>query len=430
MKPRILPLAAAGAMVALCCVPQVARSQDPAPATSQASDSGSTYGHVFVDSTRNAWNAALAGNGRGVSFCAWTERTSHGASIRALFLDRGQRSGFVPIEASIPPAGAEDDRPTAVFLDDSTVLMAWQRREDRRHTLRARLLTRSGRSGPEWDVSDDEAGCMMPAAGRDRRGTTVIAWQDYRNGNPDVYARRFGADGRPLGPSTQLNDDSAAAMQGGPRVAADNVDGVLVCWPDNREDGAWKFYYQRSGVPGARNVLIDSAQRKAMTTLISGVVLSGDTALFVWKDYREGHSNIYRRIADLRGGRLSPALRVNDDAGERWQRLATVDADAEGRSIVCWEDYRSTEINQRGDIYLQPFDRGGVCHGGNVRVNDREDRIARKMPQLVMDDDGGYLVVWHQGEDGRFHLVGQWLRYPVVRDGGNFCLTCEAASEE
>ena len=405
-------------------------SVQPSDSSVQLPDSSVHFGHVRYDSTRNAWHASLAGSGHGRYFCAWTERRPSSARIRGAFLSRGQRSGFRAIDVGRPPAGAEDERPAVVFLTDSTVLVCWQRRDEGRHVLRACTVALSGACGEEADVSDAGGGCMMPAAGRSGDGGVLLAWQDYRNGNADVYARRFDAQGRPLGASFPVSDDSGTAMQGAPRIAADNRDRFLLFWPDNREDGAWKFYYRRIGAADERDVLIDSAQRKAMTTQISGVCLGSDSAMFAWKDYREGHSNIYIRRADLRSGMLSSARRINDDTGDRWQRLAVIDADARGGTVVCWEDYRNTEINQRGDIYLQAFAPDGSPLGGNMRVNDRDDRIARKMPQLVMDGDGEYLVVWHQGEDGRFHLAGQWLRYPERRSGANFCLTCDDTSKE
>jgi hypothetical protein len=71
------------------------------------------------------------------------------------------------------------------------------------------------------------------------------------------------------------------------------------------------------------------------------------------------------------------------------------------------------------------FARDGTRIGANLRVNDRDDRITRKRPAIAMDDDGWYLVIWHQGEEGAFNLAGQWFHYPSEREGENFCLTCE-----
>lgn len=399
--------------------------------TGAAQDSTDIYGHIRLDSTRNTWHATLAGNDAGLWFCAWSERTRDGAAIHGAFLTRGQRENILPIHISAysgsidNEALCEDERPAAVFLTDSTLLISWQQRSGSGNSVVARVLSVSGRMTQIFRVADDTAPGMMPSAGRSANGEAFIAWQDYRNGDVDIYVQRFDAAGRPIGKNERVNDDQSHAMQGQPHFAADNSYGPLILWPDNRVDGAWKFYYHRLAEPDAQNVLIDSAQRKAMTTLISGACLPGDSAVFVWKDYREGHSNIYRRRADLRQGAFSAAERINDDDGERWQRLAVIDGNGRGNTVLCWEDYRNTDINQRGDIYLQVFGRDGARLGQNVKVNDRDDRIARKMPSLVMAIDDWYLIIWHQGEEGAFHLAGQWMRYPVMREGMNFCLTCE-----
>ncbi len=390
---------------------------------STRNDDAAAAGHVQRDSTRNTWHATLTGNGAGLWFSAWQVRTSGGAAIEGAFLSGGQRSGLQTVRISDPQQGVEDARPATVFLDDSTVFVVWQRDSVGRNAIIGRVLRRDGTLGTVFPVSDGSAPGMMPAAGRGSAGDIVVAWQDYRNGDVDIYAQRFDSRVAALGENVRINDDASHALQGAPHIAADNGKRILLMWPDNRTDGAWKFYCQAFGT-AAENVLIDSAQRKAMTTLISGVWLNEDSALFTWKDYREDHSNIYYRRADLRDASFAPAVRINDDTGDRWQRLAVTDGDGRGHTVVCWEDYRNTEINQRGDIYLQVFARDGSPSGRNIKVNDRDDRIARKMPAISMDGAGGYLVIWHQGEEGFYNIMGQWFRYPDHRDGANFCLTC------
>ncbi|MDT8325593.1 MAG: hypothetical protein RRA94_15875, partial [Bacteroidota bacterium] len=215
-------------------------------------------------------------------------------------------------------------------------------------------------------------------------------------------------------------------LQGPPRVAADNGPRALVVWPDNRGDGLWKFYAALTdGTAPAVNLLVDSAQRKAMTTLAAALALPPDSALFAWKDYREGHSNIYLRSADLRAETLSTAQRLNDDSTDRWQRLVVLDGDGGERVVACWEDHRNTENNQKGDIYMQRLRRDGSRVGSNQKVNDRDDRIPRKMPKLAMLADGTLLVIWHQGNAGSFDLQGQWFAADGDRAGASFCITCD-----
>lgn len=388
-----------------------------------AQDDAPVWDHVHVDSTRDVWHVSADCNDGGLWAVVWSERTRKGATLHAAFLERGQRENIRSFPVTVPVADIEDARPSVNFLSDSTVLVAWQRREALSRRIYAVVLHRDGVAGGAFTLQQVQADGMMPVTGRCLRDGVLVAWQDYRNGNADVYARRVDIDGTPSGPDMLINDDGASAMQGAPRIAKDNRNGHLLLWPDNRSDREWKFYYQRIGGMRGENVLIDSAQRKAMTTIVSAVCVSEDTAHIFWKDYREGDSNIYRRIADLGSGTCSPAERINDDTGDRWQRLVVAAGDGKGNIVACWEDHRNTENNQRGDIYLQVFDRDGTPRGRNIVVNDRDDRIARKMPVIAMDAGGWYLLLWHQGEQGTFNIAGQWFQYPARRLSGNFLLT-------
>jgi len=379
---------------------------------------------VDADSLRDSWHAVLADDDAARVYCAWSQREAHRAVIRVALLSPGKEHTIRHI--TIPqPGNCEDVRPALACLGSGVLLVAWQRGCAGSRRIVSLLLDSLLQPLGEVTTVAGKMNPVMPSAGSNHRGEALLAWQDFRNGNFDVYARRYDREGTPMNRDLRVNNDDGAALQGPPRVARDNRDDFIVLWPDNREDGKWKFYAQRieDDLVGT-NMLVDSAQRKAMTTLASAVRLTQDSAVFAWKDYREDHSNIYRRRADVRIGECSPAERINDDSTARWQRLVVIDSDGRGNAVSCWEDYRNTEINQRGDIYLQPFARDGSFLGVNQKVNTRNDRIARKMPGITMLSDGSFLVIWHQGEVGAFNLYGQWYRYPAVRIGGNFCLTC------
>ncbi len=383
------------------------------------------FGHLQADSVRDAWHAVLADDDEGRILCVWSERCASETRILSAMLQPMQRRGFRIDTVSVADS-CEDVRPAAAFLGNERILVAWQQGCAGRQSIRGRLLDRAGRaSGPIFAVNKGAYNAMMPAAGRNSRGEAIVAWQDYRNGLPDIYAQRFDAEGRPVGDNVQINDDASRAMQGPPRIAADNGAQFLLLWPDNRGDGAWKFYTASlgDGQPST-NLLVDSAQRKAMTTLAAALALPPDSALFAWKDYREGHSNIYLRRANLRTGEFAAALRLNDDTTDRWQRLVVLDSDGQESVAACWEDHRNTENNQKGDIYLQWLRRDGSTAGKNRKVNTRSDRIPRKMPKLAMLHDGSLLVLWHQGNDGSFDLHGQWYRSSGEEAGASFCITC------
>lgn len=393
---------------------------------------------LIADSVRSAWHAALADDDSARVLCTWSLRSNAGAHIQGAMLRARQRDGLAVRSLTRPAPGCEDVHPAVTLLpgnggtagDGGLVLVAWQRgcvagALEGQHVYAARHDAELRPVDEELLLSD--AVGLAPAAGRRTTGDAVMLWQDYRNGGADIYAQRFDRTGDADAAAVMLNDDASRALQGPPRLAADCRDEFLALWPDNREDNMWKFVASEfDGTHAGDNLLVDSAQRKAMTMLVSAVALPGDSALFAWKDYREGHSNVYLRRADLRGGALSPAVRLNDDTTDRWQRQPVLDSDGGGNVVACWEDYRHSLRNQKGDIYMQVFARGGSRIGANRRVNDDTARVARKMPRIAMLRDGSYLVVWHQGNEGNFELYGQWFRYPAERIGRNFCISCSA----
>ena len=401
-------------------------------ATLPAQNDDSTHvGHLMADSVRNALHAVVADDGRATVVCAWSERFADGTRLRASVLSRLQRDHIQAVTV-YAGEGREVVRPTAAWLNDGRIMLFWQEGDGETQRVRGRVLDAAalrvgdtlGWEAP-FDVNDGTGQALMPSAGRSVDGEIVVAWQDYRNGDVDIYAQRYASDGTAVGANVMVNDDSSRAMQGPPRAAADNGASVVFIWSDNRGDGTWKFYtapVRRGSVE--KNRCVDDTWRKAMTTLPAAVGLSADSMMFAWKDYREGHSNIYFRRADLGTGGFSPAVRVNDDSTDRWQRLVVLDSDGGGHVIACWEDYRQTENNQQGDMYLQAYAPDGSPQGENVRVNLRDDRIPRKMPRIAMFPDGVFLVVWHQGDEGRYNLHARWLRWPGSGSGDSFCISC------
>ncbi len=382
--------------------------------------------HLQYDQIRNSYNATVNDDGRDRFAVAWSERDSKGGRIYSALLDRFQRVDPVVFAVSEPPTGCTDVRPSITHLSGDAWLIIWQRICSGRQWILGRVIE-NGNAKEEFTINDTTLSkyAATPFTRKNEEGEVLIVWQENRGSNTDVFAALFNRENGTM-EAQRVNDDEGKWMQGSPVLSSGGRENLLVFWTDNRVDGYWKLYSRLwNDGPVGMNVLVDSAQRKAMTIVPSCYMKSADTAVFTWKDYREGHSNIYSRTADIPCSDFSPARRINDDKGKRWQRLAVIDGDARGNYVICWEDYRNTEINQRGDTYLQPFLCSSAVEGKNVRVNDRSDRIARKIPQIAMNRRGDYLVLWHQGERGQFIIMGQWFQFPAERVGDNFCVSCE-----
>ena len=83
----------------------------------------------------------------------------------------------------------------------------------------------------------------------------LVAWQDRRNANWDIYAARVSSNGSVFDttgiPVCLVNGDQQT-----PRIAA-SPDGYLIAWTDSRDGGTSRIFAARSlswgsGVPGFR----------------------------------------------------------------------------------------------------------------------------------------------------------------------------------
>jgi len=68
-------------------------------------------------------------------------------------------------------------------------------------------------------------------------GEFLVTWTDSRNGDMDIYAQRFDAEGNHLGGNFRVNSDDGENIQTSPVVAADD-NNYYFAWVDNRGPGS------------------------------------------------------------------------------------------------------------------------------------------------------------------------------------------------
>ncbi len=100
-------------------------------------------------------------------------------------------------------------------------------------------------------VNDDVTGGSDqydPSIAMDDNGNFVIVWEDWRNGNGDIYYQRYNSSGEAEGVSTKVNDEVSMASQWfhssiSPSVAMDSSGNFIIVWEDGR-NGKSDIYYQ------------------------------------------------------------------------------------------------------------------------------------------------------------------------------------------
>ena len=78
---------------------------------------------------------------------------------------------------------------------------------------------------------------QYPCVLADGAGGAIVAWQDGRSGNEDVYAQRVSSEGAPQWTANGVALSTASGTQVLPASAPDGVGGAIVTWGDSRVSG-------------------------------------------------------------------------------------------------------------------------------------------------------------------------------------------------
>lgn len=364
---------------------------------------------------------------------AWSRRSTRMGVIECAVLQHGRTTASTVHRVTERRDGVVDVRPAITWADDSTLVLAWQRNQGPRSRILARFLTAEVKPlGDEITLGDTTVAAMSPDLRRDADGSVLVVWQQgSRWGAARIVRPVTGDPHQPgaavaspvsfeMAPAGGIPLPPSPILHGVPTLARGGTDASLLFGAENGL-GVWSFVArQLRPEGGVRELLVDSAQAKDMTIIGRAAMLDARHAVFVWKDYRRGNSDIFLRVRAGDDGRLSPALRVNRDTADRWQRLPDVDV-WRGGAVVCWEDYRNTDGNQRGDIYSRAFTRrelealarrglrAGDGRGQDLRISDGDARLKRKHPRIALAPDGRGLVVWYQESPTGLDVHGRWM---------------------
>lgn len=101
------------------------------------------------------------------------------------------------------------------------------------------------------EVCAEAAEQQSPRITPDGAGGAIIAWEDERGGNQDIYAQRVDSGGTPLWDADGMPVSTAAGSQCDQRLVSDGAGGTIITWEDER-GGDWDIYTQRVDSAGER----------------------------------------------------------------------------------------------------------------------------------------------------------------------------------
>jgi len=272
-------------------------------------------------------------------------------------------------------------------------------------TIRGQRFNRLGQpEGNEFVVSTFSSGNQIePDVAMDRFGNFVVTWSGV--GEVDeagVFARVFDPYGDPLGEQFRVNQERNY-IQDAPTVAMDaNGDFVVVWTTFGAPEGDRNLFARRFTFLGEPL----SNEFQVNTTMLHGqddsdVAMDHDgNFVVVWNSWSQdggGWSIIGRRF-NSSGVPLGGEFRVNQHATDN-QHLPQVAMDADGDFVVVWQSWLQ-DGSQYG-TYARRYDRAGTPVGGEFLVN-QTTAYGQRQAAVSMDDDGRFVVTWTSfGQDNQ-----------------------------
>jgi hypothetical protein len=249
----------------------------------------------------------------------------------------------------------------------------------------------------------------------DGSGGIIVAWEDERNGNWDIYAQRLDAAGDPVWALGGVPVCDHEANQYDFQMVSDEAGGAILAWEDERGffiNHSLELYAQRLDADGLQwwphdglTVSADTSSQQDIQMIPDG----GGGAILVWSDRRNdptlgwGYDVYGCRIR--RSGAFAWKGPVVELAQTQYQ--PSLGSDGELGAYVAWTDNRLVIADN--DLWVQRVDSVGVRQWGLVGVRLVTEAGTQHSPRFVSDGSGGAIVVWLDGRGADQDLYAQKL---------------------
>jgi len=279
--------------------------------------------------------------------------------------------------------------------------------------------------GSNFRVNDDVGGAnqFFPTIATDGSGNFIITWEDWRNGDRDIYTQRYNSSGTAVGSNFRVNDDVGAANQWYPAIAADGSGNFIITWKDQRtnfRDDIYARRYDSSGTALDSSFLVNDTVVTGYQDIPPAIATDGSgNFIITWNDIRNGDWDIYAQRYNSSGLAVDSNFKVNDDVGTLFQQRPAIAADGSGNFIITWFDQRNT-LNIYGDIYAQRYNSSGTAVGSNFKVNDDVGNDNQDRPDIATDGSGNFIITWQDARNYFLDIYAQRYNASGVALDTNF----------
>lgn len=246
--------------------------------------------------------------------------------------------------------------------------------------------------GTEFRINATTAGNQTePAVAMDVAGNFVVAWHGPGVIEEDIFARRFDANGQPLGGEFMVNTVTGS-RQLSPAVAMNNDGDFVVVWesqdiPEIGKRAICAQLYNRSGIPVGGEFIINDQPATCRHPAVA--MHRSGKFIVVW--VKDSSSNsVWLRRFEPDGSAPYLSSKVSDSGFSSLTRPGVAIDPCQGH-VVVWDGHADTYLED--DIYLKTYHWSGAPLHDDFVVNTC-DEGAQSNPSVSIDDQGRFVIVW------------------------------------
>lgn len=255
----------------------------------------------------NQSNPAIVGDGTNGAIITWND-VRNGADWD-IYAQKINNSGVQWTANGVPVStvtGSSQSSPAIASDGSNGAIITWMDdRNGNASDIYAQRINSSG--GVVWTsvdvaISTVTGNQQFPAIVSDGIGGAIMTWQDFRNGDPDIYAQGVTSNGV----FTWLQDGIAictapgfqyGAQYSSPTIVSDGSNGAIITWYDNRSlISLLDIYAQGINNSGVVTWVQDGVAICTATNSQTGPTIvsdGGSGAIVAWVDGRSGNTDIY-----------------------------------------------------------------------------------------------------------------------------------------
>jgi len=298
------------------------------------------------------------------------------------------------------------------------VIMVWEDYRNGTADIFAQRLNAQG--VPLWTtngvaICTATAGQESPVLIFDGSGGAIIAWQDLRSGNYDIYAQKINATGSVQWTANGVVISATTLNQEKPQITSASGGGAMIAWQDNRSGGAgtdYDIYIQRINSLGAVQwtangvALCTAVGAQFLPTIVALGASSELGAMVSWQDQRTANQDIYAQAVSFGSGSIlwsANGVAVCSATGSQFNPAIASDGGSGG--IITWEDYRAGSTN--ADVYAQRLNGSGAPQWTADGVVISSAAANQTKPKLTRSATGEAIVVWEDSRSGNADIFAQ-----------------------